>query len=345
MGHDIAVLSYVIDRPDDGGVIALLTRFRVDLLLFLVAASWGSTYLVAKELVSPSSVLALLALRMLLAAAVMTVFVVVRPHRVTAAELRVGMILGMLLGAVFVLETFGIAHTSATNAGLIISLTLVCTPLLEAALARRRPQPWFLVACATAVAGVALLAGGGTLRPPGLGDLLMLAAAVVRAVHVVAMHRLSAGRAMDSIRLTTVQLATCAIVFVVASSIVGQPIPAYVSALDGGGWVLLAYLVVGCTVFAFLVQTWAVRRTSPSRVSLLLGTEPVWAAVVGLTLAGDAITAPGCVGIALILVGTVWGRRIEERRRLPTRVHEGALTSADAPGDGSRRPPGQMREP
>ena len=318
---------------------------RTDLPLLLVAMAWGSTYLVAKELVTEDSVLALLGVRMTIAAALLLVVVRMRRGRVQAAEWRVGAILGLLLSAIFALETFGIAHTSATNAGLIISLTLVCTPLLEAVLARRRPQPWFLVACATAVAGVALLAGGGTLRPPGLGDLLMLAAAVVRAVHVVSMHRLSAGRAMDSIRLTMVQLATCAVVFLVASTVVGQPIPAYVSALDGGGWVLLAYLVVGCTVFAFLVQTWAVRRTSPSRVSLLLGTEPVWAAVVGLTLAGDAITAPRCVGIALILVGTVWGRRIDERRRLPTKVHEGALTSADAPRGGTRRPPGQMREP
>ena len=44
---------------------SLISRSRVDLLLFLVAASWGSTYVVAKELVTPSSVVALLALRML----------------------------------------------------------------------------------------------------------------------------------------------------------------------------------------------------------------------------------------------------------------------------------------
>ena len=42
-----------------------LRSSRVDLLLLLVAAAWGSTYLVAKELVTPSSVAALLGLRML----------------------------------------------------------------------------------------------------------------------------------------------------------------------------------------------------------------------------------------------------------------------------------------
>ena len=116
----------------------LLARFRVDLLLLVVAASWGSTYLVAKELVTPSSVVALLALRMLLAAALMIVIVVARRRRVTPSELRTGIILGILLAAVFAFETFGIAHTSATNAGLIISLTIVFTPILESLVAGKR---------------------------------------------------------------------------------------------------------------------------------------------------------------------------------------------------------------
>ena len=109
----------------------LLSRFRVDLLLLMVAASWGSTYLVAKQLVTPNSVVALLALRMMLAAAIMVALVAVRRNRVTASELRVGVILGIVLAVVFAFETFGIAHTSATNAGLIISLTIIFTPILH----------------------------------------------------------------------------------------------------------------------------------------------------------------------------------------------------------------------
>lgn len=59
----------------------LLARFRVDLLLLLVAVSWGSTYLVAKELVAAGAVLALLAVRMLLAAGVMAAIAGLRRKR------------------------------------------------------------------------------------------------------------------------------------------------------------------------------------------------------------------------------------------------------------------------
>ena len=300
-------------------MLSFFSRFRVDLLLLLVAASWGSTYLAAKELVTPESVVALLALRMLLAAAVMAIVVVARRKRVTSAELRVGIVLGMLLATVFAFETFGIAHTSATNAGLIISLTMVFTPVLESVIARRRLPGSFFLAASVAVVGVALLASNGALRPPSLGDLLILVAAIVRAVHVTTMHRLSAGRPMDSLHLTTVQLATCAFVFAAASLFTGESMPQYVARLDAGEGALFLYLVLVCTVFAFFVQTWAVRRTSPSRVSLLLGTEPVWAALIGITIAQDAVGPAGFVGIALILAGTAWGRSVEERDRAAQR--------------------------
>jgi drug/metabolite transporter (DMT)-like permease len=304
---------------------------RVDLLLLLVAASWGSTYLVAKGLVSPSSVVALLALRMLLAAAIMAAIVAARRNRVTKAEIRVGVATGIILGGVFAFETFGIAHTSATNAGLIISLTIVFTPILDSVVSQRRLPRRFFLAAGLAVAGVALLAGNGAFHPPTLGDLLVLIAAALRAVHVTTMHKLSSGEPMDSLHLTSVQLATCAALFWAASLFYGDSVPHFVAELDPVRGALFLYLVLACTVFAFFVQTWAVRRTSPSRVSLLLGTEPIWAAILGIAIAQDAIAPIGYFGIALVLAGTAWGRSVEQRHRLaisPPAPHPSAAVAA-----------------
>jgi drug/metabolite transporter (DMT)-like permease len=333
--HHIRRLRLVVrfSAPRRWTVPTFLVRSRVDLCLLLVAIAWGSTYLAAKELIADGAVLALLATRMLCAAAALGLLLALRRSAVPPSEWRAGAILGLLLAAVFALETFGIAHTSATNAGVIISLTIVFTPLLDAAVTKRRlPRP-FLVACGVAMIGVALLASNGTLQPPALGDLLILGAAVVRAVHVTAMHALTAGRTMDSLRVTTVQMTTCAAVFGVTTLFHGPSIPAYLGGLDAGALALFGYLVLVCTVFAFLVQTWAVRRTSPARVSLLLGTEPVWAAVVGIMIAGDAFGPLGAIGIALVLLGTAWGRMIDARRdegapavasSQPTRTSENA---------------------
>jgi drug/metabolite transporter (DMT)-like permease len=309
----------MVTAGHDGQMLTSLARFRVDLLLLLVAASWGSTYLVAKELVSTDTVIALLALRMLLAAGIMAATMALRQKRLTRTELFAGVPIGVLLAAVFTFETFGIAHTSATNAGLIISLTIVFTPVLESVVSRRRLPARFFAAAAIAVAGVVLLASNGAFGPPGPGDLLLLGAAVVRAMHVVSMDKLTGGVSMDSLHLTTVQLGTCALLFAAGSLSYGDSIPNYLSQLDPRQGMMFLYLVLMCTVFAFFIQIWAVRRTSPSRVSLLLGTEPVWAAVVGITIAGDSFEIAGYCGVALVLTGTAWGHSVEKRHRLARR--------------------------
>ncbi|MBI9113648.1 DMT family transporter [Sanguibacter sp. YZGR15] len=267
----------------------------------------------AKELVTTQTVLGVLAVRMVAAAALLGLLVALARRRVHTRDLRLGVLLGLILASIFLVETFGIAGTSATNAGLIISLTIIITPLLETALGGAPLSRWFYGAGLLAVAGVALLSGGigGTFR---WGDGLILVAAVVRAVHVTTMHKRSVPE-NDNLHLTFVQMSTCAVVFVVGSLLWGTSVPDYVRTLDTTATLQLAYLVVLCTVFPFLVQMWAVRTTSPTRVSLLLGTEPVWAAAVGITLAGDAFGLPGAAGIVLILAGTLWGQQIEARRR------------------------------
>ena len=308
----------------------LATRFRIDLLLILVAVSWGSTYLVAKELVSDGTVLALLAVRMLLAAAVMALIAGLRRKRITLFELFAGVPVGVLLAAVFTLETFGIAHTSATNAGLIISLTIVFTPILESLVSRRPLPASFLAAATVAVIGTVVLAGNGTFDPPTVGDLLVLGAAVVRAAHVVFMHKITWGKQADSLHLTTVQLGTCAVLFTAGSFVRGDPVPQYLSRLGPGQVAMLLYLVLICTVFAFFVQIWAVRQTSPSRVSLLLGTEPIWVGLLGVTIGHDSLSAAGYCGVSLILAGTFWGRSAEQRHRCDA---ESSEVSSCTPGN------------
>ena len=130
------------------------------------------------------------------------------------------------------------------------------------------------------------LGTGGSLGAFTLGDVLILVAAVARALHVTFMHRLTAGRSSDSMQLTFVQMATCGGVFLALSSFWGSSTADYLATLSASSWIQLLYLVVICTVFPFFIQMWAVRKTSPTRVSLLLGTEPVWAAVIGVTLTG-----------------------------------------------------------
>ena len=72
------------------------------------------------------------------------------------------------------------------------------------------------------------------------------------------------------------------------------------------GWTVWgALLVTGvfASALAFLAQTWAQRRTSATRTALAFTMEPVFAAVFGVTLAGDRLGALGWGGCAVIFAG------------------------------------------
>ncbi|MET7497226.1 DMT family transporter [Streptomyces sp900116325] len=282
-----------------------------DLPVLLVAVVWGASYLAAKDITTTSTVVAVLVLRFVIVLPVLTVAGWRRLRALSAAQWRGAGLLGLVLSGIFLVETYGVVHTSATNAGLIISLTMIFTPLAEGAVTRVRPPRAFLAAAALSVAGVVLLTQGGGFTSPSVGDLLMLVAALARTLHVLMMARIKSVQAADSLSLTTVQLGSAVAVFAVLAAVPGTGESPWTVAAGFGvrEWGGLLFLSVFCTLFAFFVQMWSVRRTSPSRVSLLLGTEPLWAAAAGIAIGGERLSALGVLGAVLVLAGTGWGRR------------------------------------
>ncbi|MGH4032997.1 DMT family transporter [Actinomycetota bacterium Odt1-20B] len=296
--------------PGASGAFAPRRAWLADLPVLLVAVAWGGSYLAAKGVTTAHTVIAVLILRFGLILPVLLAAGWRGLRGLSAAQWRGAGLLGLILSGIFLLETYGVVHTSATNAGLIISLTMIFTPLAEAAVRRERPSRAFLAAAGLSVAGVVLLTQGAGFTRPSSGDLLILLAALARTVHVLAMARLRSVRGADALSLTTVQLGAAVVVFGLLS-VGGTGASPWSAAADfgPGEWAGLAFLAVFCTLFAFFVQMWAVRRTSPSRVSLLLGTEPLWAAVVGIALGGERLGVVGVLGGVLVLAGTAWGRR------------------------------------
>jgi drug/metabolite transporter (DMT)-like permease len=307
----------------------------VDLALLAVAVVWGSSYLAAKEVVHPDGVLAFLALRFVIAAGVLALVLGRRITRIGRDELAVGSVFGVILTAISVCETYGVTMTSASNAGLIMALTVVITPLLGG---RGAVVPLFYAPAAMVVLGCIALTQSGGFALPGAGDVLIAGAAVLRAVHVTVMARASSHRPLDPAAVTLVQLATVAVLTAGPACAFGQF--SVVPQMSGRDWALTGYLALACTVFAFGVQMWAVGCSTAARMSLLLGTEPLWAVLIGVGLAGDPVTALGALGAALVVAGTNWGRVIDSAKispPVPERTGLAAGLSSSLPAPGRRR--------
>lgn len=289
-----------------GGTLA------ADAALLGVALVWGASYPVAKGALAVAPVFVLVVLRFalsgLLTAAVARSELALAPY----ADLARGAVLGAILFLIFAAETFGVARTTATNAAFLISLCTVLTPIMDDGLSGRLPPPAVLVGAALCCSGAAVLGGG--LSGFNGGDGLILCAAVLRACMVIATKRLMAGRPLSSVALTAVQSAT--VTLLSALALLATPGgTAFRSETGPAFWMAVLFLSLFCTVGALFVQNAAVRRTTPTRVSFLLGTEPVFGLLFARALIGEPFSGRNMVGGALIVVGTVMGlRRIS---RLP----------------------------
>jgi drug/metabolite transporter (DMT)-like permease len=289
-----------------------IKKREVDLVLLLVAFFWGSSYLAAKVLTEHTPVLSVLGLRFVTTSAGMIVVWLLRRDTFQRQEWILGSILGASQAFILFCETAGVSKTTATNAGLIISLTIVMTPILESIASKNWLPRGFFVAAVVAVVGVALLVSGEGFSAPGLGDWLMLLAALIRSIHVTAMGHLTRGRTYSTVNMTLIQSLTCAVIF---SALSFGDMKSAVSNFAPAQWYGLLYLSLLCGLFSFLANLWAIRRTSASRAGLLLSTEPIWAVVVGITVGGESLEALGVIGAILILGSTFWGQRIESRHR------------------------------
>jgi drug/metabolite transporter (DMT)-like permease len=157
---------------------------RVAMLgLMAVTAVWGSTFFLIKDLVAHMPVADFLAVRFLIAALAMLVLFLRPLRQLGRREWMQGVALGAVYGVAQLLQTFGLAHTSASISGFATGMYVVFTPLIGTVLLRQRLPPVTWIAVLLSVGGLALLALHGL----GLsyGVWLTLASAALYGVHIV----------------------------------------------------------------------------------------------------------------------------------------------------------------
>jgi len=267
------------------------------LALVLVTAVWGVTFVQVKDAVALYPLFAFLAVRFWIATLTLAVPGLPRVRSLGRPGFVGEAFMGLLLAAGYTLQTAGLERTTVSSTGFITGMYVVLTPLIALVLVRSRIglSVWGGVALSTI--GLAMLSGihAGSVT----GDLLVLAAAAVYSLQIVLMERYAPR--YDAVAFTLVEMLAAGVALGLVAAALGD------LHLPHGWTVWGALLVTGvfASALAFLVQTWAQRRTSATRTALAFTMEPVWTAFFGYTLAGDRLGLLGWGGCALIMAGIV----------------------------------------
>ncbi|MEC0305916.1 DMT family transporter [Paenibacillus lautus] len=271
---------------------------KADLMILFITICWGSSYLFMKMGLDSLGEFNLIALRFGLAFLLAGVIFLPRLRQVNVQTIRYAMLLGFILFIMFTALTFGLKTTTTSNAGFLVSLTVVFVPLLHTFLFKKKIENKVVVSILLALTGIALL----TIQLPftlKIGDLFCIAAALCYALHINMVS--TAAQKVDTLSLGILQLGFTGLYAFISSLLFETPV--WPSTTNS--WIAVLVLSVVCTAIGFIFQTIAQKYTTASRTGLVFSLEPVFAALVGFWFAHEIMNSNQYVGAALVFLSVV----------------------------------------
>lgn len=275
-----------------------LTKKQANLLLILISASWGSSYLFSKIGLLTLSPYNLIFLRFGIAFVTVAILFQKQLRNTTLSILKYSSIMGLCLFAVFSFLLHGMRTTSASTAGFLTSMTVVFVPIIHSLLKRTIPKPsiCFGVLCSLIGIGFMTLESSFVMES---GDLLCLICAILNACLILITNRFVEHE--DALLLGIWQLGFVAFYSLLFSLIFGQLIlpstPSQWGAILGLAWL--------CTSFGFVMQPVAQKYTSPEHTGLFFSLEPVCTAIFSYLFFHEIFTGKDLLGAILVLVGVI----------------------------------------
>ena len=270
------------------------SRLAFALALLGIVAFWGATFPIVKQATEDFSVLGFLALRFAVATLALAPFAIPRLSR---SAVRIGVMIGVVFGASYLLQTYGLQFTTSSNAGIITGMFIVFVPLTGWLLFRMRTGWWLWLGIAVSVAGLIMLTDAGQ-QGFQHGDILTLLCAAGFGLHITLLGRYA--REFSAVALSFVQLSFCAMITALMW-------PAFepVRMPDGAEWTAIIATALLGSALALLVQTKAQQRLSAVSAALIIMTEPIFAAAFSQWMLGERLNLGQWGGAALMVLAMV----------------------------------------
>ncbi len=213
-----------------------------------------------------------------------------------AGRLTAAVVVGGAIGPVFL--AFGLQHTTAASASLLLNLELAFTVVLAAAFFHEHIGPRVAIGATLVAAASLLLTGPGATADLRLGAVLIAAACLCWAVDN------SVTAELDELAPAHITLAK-GLVAGGANTIIGLTLAPLPSVPQVG-----AALLVGALGYGVSITLWVAgaRDLGAARAQVIFASAPFLGAVVAWTVFGEPVTAAAVGALALAATGValVW---------------------------------------
>ena len=271
-------------------------QVKADLMLVLVTAFWGVSYLLMDIALTDFGAFELNAFRFLGAFFLAAIAFFPKVKTVNKTTLKYSAMVGFALIFVYIGATFGVMYTSLSNAGFLCALTVVFTPVLDYFVFRKKPSKKLFIVLVMAFVGIALLTLTENLKP-ALGDIICLLCAVSYATDLLITEHAVAHEEVNAFQLGVFQLGFCGAGMLILSLI----FETQTLAKSPAAWGSAIVLGIFCTGAAFIVQAIAQQYTSASHVGVIFTLEPVFNSIVAFFIAHEILRPQAYLGGVLLV--------------------------------------------
>lgn len=278
--------------------------------LFLVTIIWGMGFPITKIALEygfgPNTIM----VGRFLTATIILGIIYHKKIRLTNKTLLLyGSFTGLFLFFGFYFQTLGNVYTTASKNGFITQLNIIFVPYLYFLFFKRKVDIFNIISVAAAIIGLFVLTydpdevtgGIGTyFTGVNIGDFYTLICAVMVAFHVTTGSYFQKKYDFDPAAFVFINIASAGLLSIIFMFIT-ETLPTTVIT---NYWPLV-FLGIFNTALGFLVQSYALKISLPTRVSLIVALESVFAAIGAVLILGELVSFQMVAGGILIITAVL----------------------------------------
>lgn len=272
-------------------------------MMWLTAAIWGFAFVAQRRGMEDIGPFAFNGIRFLMGGIALIPLMIFFRKKTGSADrfdfklIRSTMPVGVVLFAASAFQQAGMQWTTAGKAGFITGLYVILVPVIGIFIRQKiHKQLW--IGAILAAAGLYFLSVNESFQIDK-GDFLVLVSACFWAVHVQLINHMLSSK--DPLSISVIQFLTCGVLSVAAmllfeetswSGIMRASLP-------------LAYGGLISVGIAYTLQVVAQQYVEPSKASVILSFETVFAAIGGYLLLNESFNARNILGVLLMFIGII----------------------------------------
>lgn len=269
--------------------------------LVIVTIIWGLGFPITKIAVNNGfGANTIMVGRFLTASIILSAIYFRRFKNINKDILKYGIITGVFLFFGFYFQTLGNVFTTPSKNGFITQLNIVFVPYLYFIFFKKRVSIYNIISVFVAIIGmIILMYDDDFLSSINKGDIYTFICAIMIAFHVVTSSYYQKKYDFDPALFVLINIISSMVLSVVFMFMI-DGLPTNTEVIDY--WPLI-FLGVLNTALGFLVQSYVLKISHPTRVSLIVALEAVFAAIGSVLIVNEVLTTQIVIGGFLIISG------------------------------------------